>query len=170
MAEKLKRRVRAKTEVRTNGQLAAAIEGSASQIWLAGLGAYSKAQVEGTRLFNSLIEEGKRIQDCATKAAYQAQADGVKFFEDLVKEGGKVQQRAARAASHSITDARATASGIWDRLENVFEDRVAQALHSLNVPTKREIEALGKRVSELTDVTKKLVASGRTTRQRARRG
>ena len=108
------------------------------------------------------------FQDLARKTAYRAQADGVRFFEGLVKEGEEVQQRAAKAASHSISDARARASGTWGRLENVFEDRVAQALHSLNVPTKKDIDDLGKRVSELTVVTKKLAASGRTTKQRAR--
>lgn len=168
MVKKLRRRTKAEAEVKTDGQLATAIKGSAGQIWLAGLGAFSKAQAEGTKFFNSLIKEGERIQDLARKTAYKAQADGVRFFEGLVKEGEEVQQRAAKAASHSISDARARASGTWGRLENVFEDRVAQALHSLNVPTKKDIDDLGKRVSELTVVTKKLAASGRTTKQRAR--
>jgi poly(hydroxyalkanoate) granule-associated protein len=168
MAKKLKRLARAKTEVKTDGQLAAAIKGSASQIWLAGLGAFSKAQVEGTRFFNSLIKEGERVQDRAKKAAYKAQAEGMKFFEELVQEGEKVQHRAAKAAGQSIADARARASGTWGKLENVFEDRVAQALHSLNVPTRRDIDALGKRVSELTVVTKKLVASAEAMQLKGR--
>jgi poly(hydroxyalkanoate) granule-associated protein len=159
----------AKAEVKTNGQFADAIKGSASQIWLAGLGAFSKAQAEGTKFFNSLIKEGERVQDQAKKTAYKAQAEGIKFFEDLVKEGEKVQHRAAKAAGHSVADARAKASDTWGKLETVFEDRVAQALHSLNVPTKRDIDALGKRVSELTGVTEKLVASAETMKQRGAR-
>ena len=117
------------------------------------------AQTEGNKLFSSLIKEGEKVQDRARKAASKAQADSAKFFADLVKEGEKVQHRASRAAGSSIADVREKATGTWDKLENVFEDRVARALHSLNVPTKKDINALGKRVSELTLVTKKLAAS-----------
>jgi poly(hydroxyalkanoate) granule-associated protein len=153
MAKKLKR------QAKTDGQLAAAIKKSASQIWLAGLGAFAKAQVEGTKLFDALIKEGEKAQGRAKKAAAKAQSDSAKFFEELVKEGEKAQHRATKAASSSIASARAKASGTWGKLESVFEDRVARALHSLNVPTKKDIEALGRRVSELTVVTKKLAAS-----------
>jgi hypothetical protein len=38
----------------------------------------------------------------------------------------------------------------------VFEDRVARALSSLGVPTKKEIDKLSKRVAELTAVVQKL--------------
>ena len=156
MAKKQKRLTKAKTD----GQLAAAIKNSATQIWLAGLGAFAKAQVEGSKLFDGLIKEGEKVQERAKKAAAKAQADSAKFFEHLVKEGEHVQNRATRAAGSSLADVRAKATGTWGKLEAVFEDRVAQALHSLNVPTKKDIDALGKRVSELTVVTKKLAASG----------
>jgi hypothetical protein len=51
------------------------------------------------------------------------------------------------------------AAGTWDRLEQVFEDRVARALSSLGVPTKKEIDKLSKRVAELTAVVQKLTES-----------
>ena len=151
MGKKHKRLMKAKTD----GQLAEAIKDSATNIWLAGLGAFAKAQAGGTRVFDALIKEGEKAQERAKKAAAKAQADSVKFFEDLVREGGRVQHRASRAAD----DVRAKATGTWGKLETVFEDRVARALHSLNVPTKKDIDALGKRVSELTLATKKLAAS-----------
>jgi len=154
------------TKVKTDGQLAAAIKDSATQIWLAGLGAFAKAQMEGTKIFDGLIKEGERVQARAKKAAVKAQADSVKFFEDLVSEGEKVQHRATRAAGSSLADVRAKATGTWGKLENVFEDRVARALHSLNVPTKKDIDALGRRVSELTVATKKLAASSHASAHR----
>jgi poly(hydroxyalkanoate) granule-associated protein len=143
------------TKVKSDGQLAAAIKDSATNIWLAGLGAFAKAQAGGTKVFDALIKEGEKAQERAKKTAAKAQTDSVKFFEDLVKEGERVQHRASRAAD----DVRAKATGTWGKLETVFEDRVARALHTLNVPTKKDIDALGKRVSELTLVTKKLAAS-----------
>jgi poly(hydroxyalkanoate) granule-associated protein len=162
MTKKRKRHIK----VKTDGQLAAAIKDSATQIWLAGLGAFAKAQMEGTKIFDGLIKEGERVQERAKKAAYKAQTDSVKFFEDLVSEGEKVQHRATRAAGNSIAGVRAKATGTWGKLENVFEDRVARALHSLNVPTKKDIDALGRRVSELTVATKKLAASAHTPAHR----
>jgi poly(hydroxyalkanoate) granule-associated protein len=106
------------------------IRESASQIWLAGLGAFGKAQEEGG-----------------------------KIFEALVKEGEAVQERAKQVADDKFTEAKDKATGTWDKLEKVFEDRVARALNSLSVPSKHDIDALSTRVHELTLVTKKLAAS-----------
>ncbi len=107
--------------------LAATIRDSATNIWLAGLGAFAKAQEEGGKLFDA-----------------------------LVKEGEAVQSRASKSAQEAITDARTKATGTWDKLEQVFVDRVSRALTSLNVPTKHDIDALAKRVEELTKATTKL--------------
>jgi poly(hydroxyalkanoate) granule-associated protein len=100
---------------------------SASQIWLAGLGAFATAQREG-----------------------------LKVFENLVAEGEKFQEKAKLETDGRIEDMRGRATGAWDKLEHVFEERVARALHALSVPTRKDIEQLSKRVSELTVVTKKL--------------
>src|SRR3990167_9542387 len=45
-----------------NSPLSGAIKDSAQQIWLAGLGAFSKAQEEGGKAFESLVKEGLSIQ------------------------------------------------------------------------------------------------------------
>lgn len=113
-----------------DGQFVAAIRDSANQIWLAGLGAFAKAQEGSSKLFETLVEEGE-----------------------------KVQKRATKAAGDTIAEVKEQATGTWGKLERVFEDRVSQALHGLNVPTKKDVDALSRRVSELTVVTKKLTAS-----------
>jgi poly(hydroxyalkanoate) granule-associated protein len=120
-------------EAGQDGQLAAQIRNSANQIWLAGLGAFVRAQGEGT-----------------------------KMFESLVKEGEIAQNRAKKLADDRISEARAKATDTWEKLEQVFENRVERALHSLNVPTRSDIDTLSKRVAELTAVTKKLT-SGTST-------
>jgi len=120
-----------------DGQFASAIRDSANQIWLAGLGAFAKAQTEGTKIFDA-----------------------------LVKEGESVQHRATKAAEERISEVKATASKSWDKLEKVFEERVARALHTLSVPTKKDIDTLSHRVSELTAVTKKLSEAMEGSRHR----
>jgi poly(hydroxyalkanoate) granule-associated protein len=107
--------------------LAATIRESANQIWLAGLGAFAKAQAEGNKVFEALVAEGQRLQE-ETKSA----------------------------ADERIAEVKDRAVGTWDKLEQVFEDRVARALHSLNVPTRKDIDTLSKRVAELTAATQKI--------------
>ena len=124
MAKKLKALVGDSDE-----KLVATIKESANQIWLAGLGAFAKAQAEGGKVFEALVEEGEAIQN-----------------------------RARKTADDKITEVKSKATGTWDKLEQVFEDRVARALHSLSVPTKHDIDDLSKRVHELTAATKKLAA------------
>ena len=88
----------------------------------------------------------------------KAQEEGEKVFEALVKEGEAVQKRAKKTADAKMTEMNERASTTWDKLEQVFEDRVARALHGLNVPTKQDIDALSKRVAKLTKVVEGLSA------------
>ncbi len=125
----------------SENQLAMTIKESAQQIWLAGLGAYSKAQEEGGKMFDSLVKEGEAIQ-----------------------------ARTCKAAQVKVGELAAKASGNWDKLEQVFEDRVAQALHGLGVPTKKDIDTLSKRVAELVakmNASEKAVAAKPAPRRRA---
>jgi poly(hydroxyalkanoate) granule-associated protein len=112
------------------GHLVSTIRDSAANIWLAGLGAFSKAQEEGGKLFDA-----------------------------LVKEGEAVQNRASKSAQEAISDVRGKATGTWDKLEQVFVERVEKALHTLGVPSKHDIDALSKRVHDLTKVAEKLSAA-----------
>lgn len=111
----------------SENQLAMTVKESAHQIWLAGLGAFAKAQVEGN-----------------------------KVFEALVKEGETIQSRTRKLTDEKIAEVAGKAAGTWDRLEQVFEDRVARALGSLGVPSKKDIDRLSKRVVELTAVVQGL--------------
>ena len=105
----------------TDNQLAATVKESAQQIWLAGLGAFAKAQEEGGKVFEALVKEGENIQ-----------------FKTRKITDDRISQVAGKAA------------GTWDRLEQVFEDRVARALGSLGVPSKQDIDNLSKRVVDLS--------------------
>ena len=100
---------------------------SATQIWLAGLGAFSRAQDEGTKIFDS-----------------------------LVKEGEKFQKHAKGAAEDAVADVRERAADTWDKIEDVFEDRVSKALGKLSVPTRKDVDALREKVEELTAAVEKL--------------
>lgn len=135
------------TDAPTGPQLADSVKDSAQQIWLAGLGAFAKAQEEGGKVFDALVKEGVAIQR-KTQAAAE---------EKLTEATHKMTSMA--------TDLGAKASGQWDKLENIFEDRVAKAMHKLGVPSAKDVEALAARIDELGKTVEKLSANtaARTT-------
>jgi poly(hydroxyalkanoate) granule-associated protein len=105
---------------------------SAQQIWMAGVGAFNRAQGEGSKLFEALVTEGMNIEKTTRKLA-----------------GGRVH--AVRDAMEDRVGAvRGRASDTWDRLEKVFEDRVQRALVRLGIPGRDDLTALSSRVDALT--------------------
>jgi poly(hydroxyalkanoate) granule-associated protein len=122
----------------TDNQLAAAVRDSAQQIWLAGLGAFSKAQEEGNKVFEALVKEGKGIQK-RTRALTEEKIGAV------TGRVGMVTGRVGRVAG----DLSKQATESWDRLEQVFEERVARALNRLGVPTNADVQELIARVDAL---------------------
>jgi poly(hydroxyalkanoate) granule-associated protein len=113
-------------------QLSKTLSESAQQVWLAGVGAFSRAQTEGTKLFEALIKEGLRLEKNALKFA-GGQADVVR---------GAVESK--------VGQARERATDTWDRLEKVFEDRVQRALTKLGVPGRDDLAELTRKVDILT--------------------
>ncbi|HUR89874.1 MAG TPA: phasin family protein [Ramlibacter sp.] len=131
-----------KVESKSSAQLAGTVKESASQIWLAGLGAFSKAQEEGGKVFEALVKEGTTLQRKTQAAA-----------EEKITEA---TSRMATMASGITTKA----SGQWDKLENIFEERVSVALKKLGVPTHKDIDALVARIDELNRNVVKMSGKG----------
>jgi poly(hydroxyalkanoate) granule-associated protein len=107
------------------------VKEQAQQIWLAGLGAFSKAQQEGTKAFEKLVNDGITMQRKVHTTAE----------EKLAEATQKVTE-----AAHTLNE---RATGQWGKLENIFEDRVAKALQGLGVPSAQELKALHERVAAL---------------------
>ncbi|HEX7644713.1 MAG TPA: phasin family protein [Burkholderiaceae bacterium] len=113
-------------------QMADAVRASAQQIWQAGLGAFAKAQEEGGKVFAKLVREGTDLQKRTQKLAEGKVSD---VTDTVSKMAGNVGKQA---------------SGSWDKLEQVFEERVSRALSSLGVPTRKDVAALTKQIEELS--------------------
>lgn len=121
-------------------QLSGSVKDSAQQIWLAGLAAFTKAQNEGGKVFETLAKEGLSIQR-KTQAAAE---------EKITEATSKVADMATGITSK--------ATGQWDKLETIFEERVAKALNKLGVPSSKDVDALIARIDELTRSVQKLSA------------
>ena len=122
--------------------LSSAVKESASQIWLAGLGAFAKAQEEGGKVFEALVKEGLSIQRKTQATAEE-----------------KISEATSKMATMA-TDISSKASGQWDKLESIFEDRVSKALQKLGVPTSRDIDVLVARIDELNRSVARMNAAG----------
>jgi len=135
MVTKLKKEAPAKAP---GAHIGGSVKDSAQQIWQAGLGAFAKAQAEGNRAFEALVKEGTTLQRKTQAAA-----------EEKISE-------ATNRMSNMATDISSKASGHWDKLENIFEERVAKALNKLGVPSGKDISALIARIDELNRSVQKL--------------
>ncbi len=122
-------------------RLGKSITESAQQIWLAGMGAFNRAQSEGSKLFESLVRDGLSLEQTARKFAGKR----AEVVRDVVED--------------RVGQARERAADTWDKLEQVFEDRVQRALVKLDVPGRNDLHALTQRVEKLTAELRKANAS-----------
>ena len=135
---KLKKRTPAEAAVQQARGVSKTVMDSAQQIWLAGLGAFVKAQQEGGKLFESLVKEGAALDAKTRKLTDAKVAEARSNVEATL---GQVRERSQET---------------WDKLEKVFEDRVSRALGRLGVPGRDEIRTLTSRVEELSHEVRKL--------------
>lgn len=121
-------------------QLSGSVKDSAQQIWLAGLGAFNKAQSEGGKVFEALVKEGLAIQRKTQAVAEEKITEATSKMADMA------------------TGITSRATGQWDKLETIFEDRVARALNKLGVPSAKDVDALITRIDDLNKSVQKLSA------------
>ena len=121
-------------------QTEAPLHSAASKdIWLAGLGAMAQAQAQareqGSKAFESLVEKGLAFQRQSQASAQEKINEAAAHFNQLTQGlgAGLVPPIGAKV----------------DRLEHLFEDRVARALKSLGLPTAQEVAELQERVAAL---------------------
>ena len=135
MVKKLQKTSAAK---KSTAPLTGSVKDSAQQIWQAGLGAFSRAQAEGTKAFDLLVKEGVSLQRKTQSAAEERISD------------------ATHKMSSMANDISNKATGQWDKLESIFEERVAKALNKLGVPSSKDVAALIERIEDLNKSVQKL--------------
>ena len=137
MVKKLKTTASSK---KSNIPLKGSVKDSAQQIWQAGLGAFNKAQAEGSKAFEALVKEGVSLQRKTQLVA-----------EEKISEATSKMSTMANGLSNK-------ASGQWDKLESIFEERVAKALNKLGVPSAQDVAALIERIEALNKNVQRLSA------------
>jgi poly(hydroxyalkanoate) granule-associated protein len=131
--------------------LSQAVLDSSHQIWLAGLGAFARAQQEGMKMFDTLVRQGESLEQRTRQAAADTAA------------------AATGAAKAKAKEVQQMAGGTWDKLEQVFEDRVERALSKLGVYTQNDVQRLADRVDKLSAKVDALLRSERSPKPAAAR-
>lgn len=101
------------------------------QIWLAGLGAFSRAEEEGGKLFDNLVKVGEELES-KTREIADSTAHEIR---------DKVLEKA--------TDTR-------EKVERVLDDGFSTTLTRLGIPSQKEFESLSQRMDQLTRVIEQL--------------
>lgn len=101
----------------------------AQEIWLAGVGAFAKAQEEGGKVFQSLVRKGREV------------------VEARRRQGGAAEERPGPGRE----EVKERSVVGWDRFEQLLEGRLSEALDRLGVPRRSDLEALSRRVDELEE-------------------
>lgn len=109
------------------------VTGRAREIWLAGLGALSRLEEEGDKVFQNLIERGKDYED---KRREQIE----KTTEDL--------RNKQESFTEDVTDRLDDAT---ESVEEAVSDTLSGTLGRLGVPTKNEVRGLSRRVGQLSE-------------------
>ena len=125
----------------SSDNLAQTMRDQAQKIWLAGLGAFERAKADGPKMFETLVAQGQGLRARATEAADQA--------------------------LKTVRDQAGEAQGRWDKLEQVFEDRVSRSLNRLGVVTNREVQELSRQVEELNETVRQMMHAAAGSKPRA---
>ena len=114
--------------------LAEAVRKSVDEIWLAGLGAFDRAQQEGEEFYSMLVQEGEDVQNRIRQVA----GDKASGLAETVTRMAAILEKQA--------------SGSLEKLEAMFEDRLTRTLKRVGVPTQGDIDALNAQIVDLQRV------------------
>ncbi len=94
------------------------------QIWLAGLGAFSRAEEEGNKLFDSLVKVGEELESKTADIADQT------------------VEKVSEKAKESVTDTK-------DKVEKLIDNSVHHSLNRIGLVTLKDVQYLERLILQL---------------------
>ncbi len=104
----------------------------AEKVWLAGLGAFSIVQKQGTAVFESMVSEGKSFQVRSAKLA------------------SKVSTEVRNVVESRMKPVRIRLNAMRSEAEAKFETGVGRVMSYAGIPSKADVDALIARVDKLS--------------------
>jgi poly(hydroxyalkanoate) granule-associated protein len=108
--------------------------------FLAGLGALSHPTEIGSRSFDALVKEGEKFR----KKAANRTEDLINDVQVAIREMAEGAQSKATGLFEVVRD-----SSQVEKLNSVFDERVAGAMDRLGVPTKKDFDKLSRKLDKV---------------------
>ena len=105
------------------------IKRNSHNIWLAGLGAYSMIETEGSTHYEALLAKGKLVES---------------------RNNAEVEKLGKSSGDSRLNDLKSKANQTMDRIEKAFDLRVSSALSRLGISTRNDLDRLNAKIEELT--------------------
>ncbi len=121
--------------------------------FLAGLGALSNAQKAGEKTFDKLVKQGEKFRKETSKKT-EALIDDV---QDAIRDMTDDAQEKATGLLDQVRD-----KSNLSKLPSVFDARVADAMDRLNVPTKKDVDAINRKLNKILKMLKEKPAAPST--------
>ena len=134
------------------GEIAEQLE----HVFLAGLGALSNAQKAGVKTFDALVKQGEDFRDETSKKT-------VSLVDD-VQDAIRGMTSDAQSKATGLLDQVRDVSNL-DKLHDVFDSRVEGALNRLHVPSKKDFDAINRKLNK---ILKELDGKGATASKKPR--
>ena len=116
------------------------IVGQLEQAFVAGLGALSDAQKAGNKAFEKLVEQGQKFRHEAEDKTEEV----IDSVQDAIRDmTGDAQSRASGLLSHMREPPQ------LQRLQTVFDDRVAEALERIGVASKQSLDEVNDKLDRV---------------------
>lgn len=122
----------------------------AQKSWRAGIGAAVIAQEESVTLFD-------KAQARVTKFVEKTQEDVNQMLEKMIERGSAVEEDGRAKINELIESRKKQVDKTVNVAQDSLEGRIETVLHSMNVPTKSDIDTLNKKIATLTRKVNALV-------------
>ena len=125
------------------------VKETTNRIFRAGLGAFALAEEEGSKLFDTLVKKGEKVD---------VPVLGGEPLTKLRKEIDTQTDRVTDAVKGRASDAKYMAGEATEKVEDRLQDAVALVMKRLGVPTREEISELTagvERLNKRLDAVKK---------------
>ncbi len=116
------------------------VTGRAREVWLAGLGALERLEEEGDKVFETLVERGKRYEDARRNQ-----------IEDATESLRERQEAFTEDVTQRLDNATKS-------VEKAVSDTLSGTLGQIGVPMRDEVRDLSRRVGELSEKLEALSA------------
>jgi len=131
---------KAKAKQRDSEKMVNEIKEQLEDAFLAGLGAFANAQEAGEKRFDKLVKEGEKFRKKTTKKTETLIDDVQKAIREMTDD--------AQSKANGLLD-QVRGQSRLEKLNDVFDKRVAGAMDRLQMSTKKDIDAINRKLDKI---------------------